>query len=1553
MTYPGYMALSNDDGESIELINAARVKAYTDNLAPTMGLRGCEDCDGLEAAVGAPDGYTTPAGDNAPWYDPTDPETADFYGIYPLRVDGIDDSTRSIESAELSGDGSIVVNSRFSGKDIRVSGVAFAKDEAALYAGRSWLDSALNGTEDGRCFGDRLNVFSSCPPVQVLDPNFATPYTLGISEAVNMNRIGNPSFESNTDGVFTPSSGIASVSTVTTANTIGSGLRSLRIDGETPGTAPANAVVEQRDVPVTGGQWVAFMCWVRRSVATPGVYARAKVSAYTGTSYTGSIARSAFRELTTEAMPANNDLHISLVTLQTPFAADNVRPGLEFGGSLGGANAPDGFIAFTDGWIASIGDTEAEAIANASTYFDGNTPDTADFLYAWLGTVNNSASTKVATAPILDEAANWTTTSGTIQPWPGSGGTDPALRFDWLPGDPQKIACRQITGLLPGEQYQLRADIPNFGDYSVRIGDTCAEQRRNLAPNPRMLDWSFSGAGVSFSAADITTGGPLGLGYRRAITTSSNAGSPFQVFGPAEDYVEVEAGSLYQASIYTRAPVGIARLSATFRDSGGGTVQGDVPFQSNVTMTGEWINLTGSLVAPEGAVTASIFVAWTVGVGTVMPNMEFAVANLLVEVPSYEVLRNTVNIDPRAIDGTDWNFNLGVGGAVTETGVTGAVDGPVLYGSIQSTTYRRFEVTTEPTSGSAGPLAESENSLAYPDPIESGTPWVTAAFFRSNRTVSGTAFHRLLGPGGVVLDEFTQPFTLTANTWTYIAGGDTTTTDLTDVENAYVWLAVGGAGGGAAIDVGDIYDAVGSLIQIGSSDSSYYDFLRPVVEPIGYVPFRLLGGFEASAQVLIDDPGTYFDGYTDGFHWEGTPDGSISGSDQGIDYQVYTGWSHQPPAETTVLDFIPRSDSVYLSITPTQNTGNITDLLFIYAMSIRRTERPGVVALGTGYDVVPPSDGWTHLAPDEAQVTWVFGADTQQDTVLTIASMPSGSSLTYTTSHGIERTVYGMIPGNRYRMVIEFTENWAPTDSDPQTTMDPFAAISNSDGLVATFVADNDTQHFWVIEFTPLGTSAVIAFHPGSNLSMGSQGSASWSIDQFMVEEILETDATEPDPGRFQARTMYEVKASQGPILSNLRRASCGVMAEITYSLRAGNPFKYRNPIFAGGLPTGTSVEVADVPCSDGGLPQIINFAYNPSLETNADDWAAGGTNVTGIRSNLFGGRVGSYAFIGSAVPGLGRLNNVTAYYDIANVTSGPIPLPGDELTVSVYVRTLDLSSLGVYDWILNVTMAGFPPLNYSGTVDINTAETWYRIEQTFVLPSNVDLELIEMAVLTPVSLVTGGELHMDGLMIQRGSVATEAFDETFAEASWTGDPNTSALALDQVVEDISDDPDCPAPPTPPAPPEITNACVSSPTSYNRTVVSISEDTVPLNLTAYPVITLVAGSSPVRQARIRFWPNPDNLTINDIGACDYEGEIVVSYLSDGATMIIDGVLQNATVSKPGFDDADANHVLYGPNGGPVEWPELTGGIPYLVTLELDATEAYTDTLMSVDLVVKD
>lgn len=1323
MTYLGYMALANDEGETLELVNAARVKAYTDNLAPSIGLRGCDDCEGLPAALG--EGYTTPVEDFAPWYDPTDPATADFYGIYPLGFEGIDDSTRSIESAELTGDGSVVVGSRFTGQDIRVTGMAFAKDEAALYAGVSWLNSALNGTEEGRCFGDRLNIFSSCPPVQDLPPDFATPYTMNTGTPNRVNLVTDPRAADTARWVGT--GGTGGVVTETAVTGAGDGpviagnpavttyMRYTFTTGNSGGT-PTFGYSYLNPNPQFGqfaaGTPFAAAIYVRPSVAVP--------NAFTYISQQINGADGANVNLPSAALPANVWTRIG-GTGTFSALSDTIN---SHGVAFNTFNVPTG------GTVDVVAAMVTPNVGVLGSYFDGVTTDTGTFLYAWVGGFAGAESVEVPVAAAAAEAANWTTTSGTIT------GTGTSVDFAWDAGDPLKVACRPITGLIPGEQYQLRFRPEAFGNYYVSMGDDCAERYKNLMFNPRMVGLTMSLNGSISVDTYPQTGAPDGRSYFSRMVVTANTTSPMSM-------------SLSEAGV------------------------AGIPVTPDTIYTISWY---AQKLGPLGGQASRV----------------------------------------------DWNWYDSAGVVITTN--NGASNSA-------NATWQRFnQVITSPP---------------------------TAAYARINVVWTGTAV------------------------------------------------------------AGQTLNLAQTMFNVGSTA-----------------------------------PG-YIDGDSLDSRWVGAANASASMVQRNVDYQTIFGlaWDANPPTEPTVLDFIPQSSTMYLSVQSLGVTGAApTTNLRIQQASIRRTPRPGVVMFGTGNDAVPPSDGWTHTAPSTMIVEWFL----QESSILTRARTPSGGSASYLTSQGPRRTVYGLIPGNRYRLMIQFDGYYFATGVAPLSVITPIISVTNSTGVALTYQQDNAQQHYWVVEFSATSSSAVIGLSPSANLAIGSQGSVNWLFNEYMVEEILATDTVPPQPGRNQERTMYEVKASQGPILTNVRTSPCGVMGQITYALRAGNPFKYRNPVFAGGLPSGPSQVVTDIPCSDSGLPQLINYAYNPSVELNATDWLAGGTGVTSGRIASATARVGGFVFQATAPNTPGNVvSTITAYYNTSTVTSGPIPLGGDTITVSLWVRTIAATWNGIHPWIINLTMSGFPPLQATGNLNITTANQWYRIQGTFTLPFNVPLTVIEAQIQTPVAITQGGGIQIDGYMIERGSVATEPFDETSPNTEWSGTPNTSALLKDQDEVDISADPDCPTPPAPPGPPEIDDSCVEAPSTYTRTVVSILDNVVPRNLTAYPVITLAAGSTAIRQARIRFWENPNSLNIDQLDPCAYVGEIVVSYLAAGATMVIDGVLHEATVSLTGFDTQNANHVLYGPDGGPVEWPELSGGIPYLVTLELDSSAPYTDTLMTVDLVVRD
>ncbi|MET7572954.1 hypothetical protein ABZT04_31335 [Streptomyces sp. NPDC005492] len=62
-------------------------------------------CPTLTAEMLGDEPYTTPAADQAPWYDPNVPASEDFAGLLVLSMDGIDDYPvkRSVTNAVTGG----------------------------------------------------------------------------------------------------------------------------------------------------------------------------------------------------------------------------------------------------------------------------------------------------------------------------------------------------------------------------------------------------------------------------------------------------------------------------------------------------------------------------------------------------------------------------------------------------------------------------------------------------------------------------------------------------------------------------------------------------------------------------------------------------------------------------------------------------------------------------------------------------------------------------------------------------------------------------------------------------------------------------------------------------------------------------------------------------------------------------------------------------------------------------------------------------------------------------------------------------------------------------------------------------------------------------------------------------------------------------------------------------------------------------------------------------------------------------------------------------------
>jgi hypothetical protein len=139
-----------------EIVNAARTAAYIHNLMPSFPLvRRTTIYDNLPAALGH-EPYRTPFLDKADWVEtdgaddpvPRNP-THGFYGLYPLSVEGIGDSTMSATVVEGILDGGAINSERDATRSIRIRGLLIGADELAVESGLTWLRNALRANSCG------------------------------------------------------------------------------------------------------------------------------------------------------------------------------------------------------------------------------------------------------------------------------------------------------------------------------------------------------------------------------------------------------------------------------------------------------------------------------------------------------------------------------------------------------------------------------------------------------------------------------------------------------------------------------------------------------------------------------------------------------------------------------------------------------------------------------------------------------------------------------------------------------------------------------------------------------------------------------------------------------------------------------------------------------------------------------------------------------------------------------------------------------------------------------------------------------------------------------------------------------------------------------------------------------------------------------------------------------------------------------------------------------------------------------------------------------------
>jgi len=161
MAWPGYFMFNGT-----EVINSTRVESYCRHF-DVGWFRAAYGEGDLPWLLGESD-YTSPLQDEAPWTDPDRLDSYDFWGVYPLNIEGLEDSTVEGVVVESVVDGGYVQKPRRKTRTAVFSAVLVGASECAVEYGLRWLRTALTS---GPCFSPDYGVcggadlcYLSCAP---------------------------------------------------------------------------------------------------------------------------------------------------------------------------------------------------------------------------------------------------------------------------------------------------------------------------------------------------------------------------------------------------------------------------------------------------------------------------------------------------------------------------------------------------------------------------------------------------------------------------------------------------------------------------------------------------------------------------------------------------------------------------------------------------------------------------------------------------------------------------------------------------------------------------------------------------------------------------------------------------------------------------------------------------------------------------------------------------------------------------------------------------------------------------------------------------------------------------------------------------------------------------------------------------------------------------------------------------------------------------------------------------------------------------------------------
>ncbi|MFD5788564.1 hypothetical protein ACFWH1_18320 [Streptomyces sp. NPDC127037] len=146
-----------------EIANSARLDAYLESVGNPLDSVGACACETFDAVLVGDEPYTTPEEDQAPWYDPAVPESAQFAGLMVLTVDGLENHPMQRAVTQSAAGTAALGPAREQPRTITVTAVLLGATCCSVSYGLRWLSEALAGCTGDGCGGDDLTLYNCCP----------------------------------------------------------------------------------------------------------------------------------------------------------------------------------------------------------------------------------------------------------------------------------------------------------------------------------------------------------------------------------------------------------------------------------------------------------------------------------------------------------------------------------------------------------------------------------------------------------------------------------------------------------------------------------------------------------------------------------------------------------------------------------------------------------------------------------------------------------------------------------------------------------------------------------------------------------------------------------------------------------------------------------------------------------------------------------------------------------------------------------------------------------------------------------------------------------------------------------------------------------------------------------------------------------------------------------------------------------------------------------------------------------------------------------------------